>query len=67
VATSGIAGPGGGSDDKPVGTIWFAVAGPAGTIAQHRLFSGLDRRRFKRLAAWSALALVRRAVLQTVT
>lgn len=65
VATSGIAGPSGGSNEKPVGTVWFAVAGPAGTVAHHRFFPGLDRHRFKRFAAWAALALVRRTVLQT--
>ena len=65
VATTGIAGPTGGSEDKPVGTIWIGVAGPAGATAHRRIFPGLDRWRFKRLAAWTALALLRRAMLQT--
>jgi nicotinamide-nucleotide amidase len=44
IATSGVAGPGGGSEDKPVGTIWIAIAGPNGT--KHRLLSaGKDRKR----------------------
>lgn len=37
VAVTGIAGPGGGSDDKPVGLVHFAASGPAGLIhAEHR-------------------------------
>ncbi len=64
IATSGIAGPAGGSAEKPVGTVWFGVSGPAGTTAHSRLFAGLQRSRFKRLAAWSTLALLRRAVIQ---
>lgn len=59
VAISGIAGPGGGSADKPVGTVHFALDSAEGTRHLHRVFP-YDRDRNKLLAAYVALWLVLR-------
>jgi nicotinamide-nucleotide amidase len=56
VAVSGIAGPGGGSADKPVGTVHFAWVAPGGVTAARRIFAG-DRETVRRLTV--ALALER--------
>jgi nicotinamide-nucleotide amidase len=55
VAISGVAGPGGGSEDKPVGTVWFAWGGsPASTVAVVKHFEG-DRDQVRRQAVLFAL------------
>ena len=63
IAVSGIAGPEGGTSDKPVGTVWFAVAtpeeqGPA-TVCELRHFTG-DRDQVRRRSVDHALRLALR-------
>jgi nicotinamide-nucleotide amidase len=56
VAVTGIAGPGGGSDDKPVGTVWLAWAQRGGTVTASRCqFTG-DRDAVRQQTAVRALA-----------
>lgn len=59
LATSGILGPSGGSAEKPVGTIWLALAGPTG-VKTKKIILPFDRRRNKILAVEHALDLLRR-------
>mgnify|MGYP000860178269 FL=1 len=54
VAVSGVAGPGGGTPDKPVGTVWLAWATQDSAVASHRVFSG-DRTQVRRAAVDAAL------------
>lgn len=61
IGITGIAGPSGGTPEKPVGTVHLAIAGPGGTTAVERLYRG-DRDRIRRHAALEALDLLRRAL-----
>jgi nicotinamide-nucleotide amidase len=62
LATTGIAGPGGGSPEKPVGTVYVALAGSGETIAK-KLFFPTDRETFKQIATQAALELLRRRLI----
>ncbi|BFM11160.1 nicotinamide-nucleotide amidase [Simiduia litorea] len=65
LATTGIAGPDGGSAEKPVGMVWFAWAGPQGIRSQHRVFSG-DRASVREQAVAFALIELRKLLNFTV-
>jgi nicotinamide-nucleotide amidase len=63
VAVSGVAGPGGGSPDKPVGTVWLALAGPgAGAVTTKQLVWPGARDQIRTLASWWALRLIDEAI-----
>lgn len=57
VSTSGIAGPDGGTEEKPVGTVWIGVATPEKTIARKFTFSSVRERNIAK-AAMKALEMV---------
>lgn len=63
VAVTGIAGPGGGTPAKPVGTVWIAVQVNGETRASGRVYTG-DREEIRQRSAQSALDLVRRALTE---
>jgi nicotinamide-nucleotide amidase len=61
VAVSGIAGPDGGTPEKPVGTVWLALASPSGVVTKKLGWPGM-RDQIRTLAAWWALKLIDDAV-----
>jgi PncC family amidohydrolase len=57
VSITGIAGPGGGMPNKPVGLVWFGLAAPEGCFAWHNIWKG-DRLEVKSQSADRALGLL---------
>ncbi len=62
ISVSGIAGPLGGSEEKPVGTVWIAIDGPERKISRKFLF-GTDRHRTVQMTVLTALNLLRCEIL----
>jgi nicotinamide-nucleotide amidase len=67
IATTGIAGPTGGTPDKPVGTVCIGLAGPFGTKSRRHQFFFDNRRMHKTIFAYAAMDLLRRRLLETLT
>ncbi|WP_300462679.1 CinA family nicotinamide mononucleotide deamidase-related protein [Desulfobacula sp.] len=66
ISTTGIAGPGGGTDDKPVGTVCIGLAGAQTAMAKTYRFSFEDREKHKKMFAMTALELLRRHLVSLV-
>ena len=62
VGITGVAGPTGGTEQKPVGLVYIALAGEEGTQVVERTFPG-DRRRIREFSSMQALEMIRRALL----
>jgi nicotinamide-nucleotide amidase len=58
IAVTGTAGPGGGTKEKPVGTVFIGLTGKFGTVVEHRL-NCFERETFKEVTAWQALEMLR--------
>ena len=64
LATTGIAGPTGGSPDKPIGTVYIALASAGSKTIAKKFFFPSNRETFKQLAAQAALDLLRRKLIE---
>jgi nicotinamide-nucleotide amidase len=61
LAVTGVAGPGGGTEEKPVGLVWIAASWPDGEVAQELRLTG-NRDDIRQRAAWRLLGLGWRVV-----
>ncbi|MFP1632608.1 CinA family protein [Zhengella sp. ZM62] len=63
VSVTGVAGPGGGSAEKPVGLVWFGLAQTGKPVlTEARVFAGLDRDGVRRATVLHALAMLKTAL-----
>jgi nicotinamide-nucleotide amidase len=65
LATTGIAGPGGGTEEKPVGLVYIALAAKDRPVSVQKRFFPDDRPTFKELTTQAALEMLRRRLLET--
>jgi nicotinamide-nucleotide amidase len=65
LSTTGIAGPDGGTDQKPVGTVFIGLASRGSPTLVEKEFFPMDRPSFKRISTQHALEMLRRKVLGT--
>ena len=63
LSTTGVAGPGGGTPEKPVGTVYIGLARRHHNTHVEKLFFPTDRRSFKRICTQHALEMLRRRIL----
>lgn len=57
ISVTGVAGPGGGTAEKPVGLVWFGIATPGKVVSEKRLFEDRGRDHIRRETVRTALAL----------
>ncbi|POR55200.1 CinA family protein [Bosea psychrotolerans] len=66
IAVTGVAGPGGGSAEKPVGLVHFACAGGHATVHREQRFGPLSRDEIRRLTVVTALEMLREAAREAI-